>query len=264
MGSHSLEVGTLIRAAEHLAPLPSSASRLSVLVREQGPDLEEITQTVRLDLALAGQVIGAANARNSGGEDSIDTVEQAIVQLGNATILEIVQRGLEGPETERSKASETEAKLWKHSILCALATEGFEHFAKTRVMSETFATALLHDLGSLVLERKPQSEGTPSLAHANLGARVARHWGIPARICNGIEHHHTPLLAQDGPTRRLCSQVLLGDAVAAEVGGACSSGDPVAFSPALAGSMGISRKGFDGLCEHTSRRYQSVIDSYAA
>jgi putative nucleotidyltransferase with HDIG domain len=263
MSPHSLEVGTLIRAADSLAPLAPSASRLAKLIQESDHDLELIRSTVRFDLALTGRLLGAANAASPGGSDPITSIEEATKQLGQDATLELLQGLLPPPNTDPI-APQREESLWKHSILCALSTESFEQFGRTIVMPETFATALLHDLGRLVLERQPQSEQIAPLAHAQLGARIARHWGIPARICAGIEHHHAPLAAEDGPTRRLCSQVLLSDAVANEIGEGCGSDEPVHFSASLAGSLGLSSRGFEAICERTSSRYQRVMDSYAA
>jgi len=264
MSPHSIEIGSLIRAAEHLAPLSASAIRLSDLLGDERCDLEEITRTVRFDLALTGRFLGAANASSAGGTQPIISVEDASMQLGSAAVLEMVHRSLGPQEQSPDPVSGKEQALWKHSVLCAIATEGIEHYAKSQVMPEAFATALLHDVGGLLLARQPQSDGLPPFSHAQLGARVARQWGLPAMICAGIEHHHAPLNAGDGPARQLCAQVLLGDAVASEIDENCGLGEPVPFSPALAGSLGLTQKGFLGLCEETKCRYESVIHSYAA
>lgn len=266
MSTHSSDAQSPLLATEHLGPLPLSAQRLTRLMQDPRRDLEEITRTLRLDLALAGQVIGAANMTLAASLEPVTSVEGATRHLGGAAILKMIQRGLQLDQQVSldAPADSGEALLWKHSILCALATEGFEHFAKTRVLPETFATALLHDLGNLVLARRPQSELISPQLHAELGAQLARHWGLPARICTAIEQHHSPLAAPDAASRRLCSQVLLSEAVAGELGLTLGQEQPVPFSPELAGSLGLSRRGFGGLCAETDARYQSVMHSYAA
>jgi len=266
MSTHSTDAQSLLLTADHLAPLPLSAQRLTRLMQDPRCDLEEITRTLRLDLALAGQVIGAANISFAASEEPISTVEDATRRLGGATILEMIQRGLQLEQRIAldAPADSGEGLLWKHSILCALATEGIEHFAKTRVLPDTFAAALLHDLGSLVLARQQRVELISPQLHADLGAQLARRWGLPARICTAIEKHHSPLAAPDADSRRLCSQVLLSEAVAAELGQSLEHGEPVRFTPELAGSLGLSRRGFDGLCAETDARYRGVMHSYAA
>ena len=114
------------------------------------------------------------------------------------------------------------------------------------------------------MARHGELEAVAPLAHAQLGARAARQWGLPECICSAIEHHHSPLGAADAKARRLSSQVLLSEAVATEVGGSWTFAEPVPFTPALAGSLGMSRRGFEGLCQATSARYHKVMDSYAA
>ena len=150
---------------------------------------------------------------------------------------------------------------------------------------EAFAAALLHDVGKLVLarhlggdaiesihrltlERGMTSEVAErallSIGHAQLGARVARSWGLPEAISLGIEHHHTPLSAPDETSRRLCTQILLGDAVASTLEADCDLGIRSRFSSAIAGSLGINARGFDALCADVSDRHERVLAMYAA
>jgi HD-like signal output (HDOD) protein len=103
--------------------------------------------------------------------------------------------------------------LWRHSVAAALAAESMGSMCKAQIPPESYAAALLHDVGKLVLARfldpdrlsylqRSQNEGhcNPLQAemeilevnHAELGGLVARHWGLPERIALGIQYHHDP------------------------------------------------------------------------
>jgi putative nucleotidyltransferase with HDIG domain len=178
-----------------------------------------------------------------------------------------------------------EGQLWRHSVASALAIERSGRYGKRPVRPEAFAVALLHDVGKLVLARhlradhvasirRMQDDGVVDLdeaersvvavGHAQLGARIARHWQLPESIALGIEHHHSPLCGPDEESRLLCAQVQLADAVAAKIGHSCGDGHIGGFTPALAGSLGMTIDAFDELCVDVERRLDDVLESYEA
>jgi putative nucleotidyltransferase with HDIG domain len=281
-----VDVDVLIRDATELEPLPASAIRLAALVCDDDPDLEEMVETIRLDEALTGRLLGAANSAASGARSEITTVRDAVIRLGPGTVLSLSIGASVGPvmRSELPAYGLSEGALWKHSVTTALAAERAGRHCRAIVTPEAFSAALLHDLGKLVMERHLSAEAVRSvqaareqlgidmdeaerevlsIGHAQVGAHVARNWGLPESIALGIEHHHVPLSAPDQNSRRLCSVILLADAVASQIGAPCTSRE-VGFSPVLAGSLGITSAGFEGLCADVEARLEDVLAAYGS
>jgi HD-like signal output (HDOD) protein len=117
-------------------------------------------------------------------------------------------------------------------VAAAVATTVLDARTDADVPVEAFTSALLHDLGKLVisrvLDRKPaetahhrfanlQERRTTDaeievlgLDHAALGAVAATHWHLPERVATGICFHHSPSATLDP----IASVVNVADALA--------------------------------------------------
>jgi len=285
MKTELVEVAALIREASELEPLPASTARLATLVTGEEFELDEVAETIRLDEALTGRLLGAANSARSGARVTVSTVDQAVLRLGPGAVLALALGSGVGARMRQALPGYglSEGELWRHSVAAALAVERSRRYSRCPVQPEAFAAALLHDLGKLVLSRHLSPETLATLGearqarglsmdeaehevlgtgHAAIGASVARHWGLPDSICLAIEHHHAPLDAPDERSRRLCSLIRLADATAKEVRAACGEDARNEFGPSIAGSLGINSAGFEALCEDVSRRFDEVLERY--
>jgi HD-like signal output (HDOD) protein len=210
-----LDLHQLIAKAYDLEPIPMSGTKLANLVADPESTLESIIQVVALDQALAARTLRAANSAASAARSQITTVKDAVVRLGRSTILTLgfgakVRQQLQQPLPEFGLA---ENVLWRHSVAAALAVESMGVLGKVPIPPESYAAALLHDIGKLVLARfldpelqgylhRAQEEGrcNPLQAemeilevnHAELGGMIARHWGLPNSLSLGIQYHHSP------------------------------------------------------------------------
>jgi len=112
-----------------------------------------------------------------------------------------------------------DGEMWRHSVAAAVATSVLDARTDLEVPTEAFTSALLHDVGKLVisrvLDRKPAEAAHRRFAnlkerrttdaevellgldHAALGAVAAVHWQLPELISTGICFHHSPDAAPD-------------------------------------------------------------------
>ena len=281
-----VDLNALVRDADDLDPLPASAMRLAGLVTDDDWDLGAIAEIIRLDQALTGRLLGAANSAMSGARRTIDSVEQAVMRLGPGTVLALAIGSAVKGEMQRAlpEYGLSEGVLWRHAVAAALAADLARHHCKMPISTEAFAAALLHDIGKLLLARHLEPEAITFLqraaeeaglsseeaevevlrvGHAELGALVARRWGLPETICVAIQYHHRPVLCADETGRRLSLQVALADAVAIEIGEVCGDGHSApTFTPALASALGISVMGFEALCEDARTHLDHVLEAY--
>ncbi|MEX1024298.1 MAG: HDOD domain-containing protein, partial [Planctomycetota bacterium] len=272
-------------ASDRLPISPASARLIHALVR---PDWRagELADIVRADAALSERLLRAANARRAPGSEPIDTIEQALVCVGPGLTLALaVSEALREPfQADVPPYGLGTGVLWRHSIAAVLATEESAQSCRFPIPPAAYAAALLHDAGKLVLGRYAEEELLERLVdsakllgigrgeartvvleafHAELGALLVEAWGLSPLIAEAVRHHHAPLMASDPAARRLCSQILLADSVAALVGTPCGQGSPPAFDAALAGSLQISEASYAQLVARVGDRLESVLELYA-
>jgi putative nucleotidyltransferase with HDIG domain len=281
-----IDVEALVRDAQQLDPLPASAARLAGQLSDHDWNLSEISETIGLDQALTGRLLSAANSVLSGSRHRIATIDQAVMRLGPGNVLSIALGASVSRQMKQAlpEFGLSEGELWRHSVAAALAIEQARFFIKKEVKPEAFAAALLHDIGKLLLARHLDSEtitfvqraceegGFSSeeaerevlhVDHAELGALVTRKWSLPEPISLAIQYHHSPFSATDEASRTLCFQIALADAVATTLGVPCGESQPIPdFTPALAGSLGITEQGFRRLCAEVEARLDEVISIY--
>ena len=282
-----IELDEVLDDARSLEPLPASASRLASLLAGDSWDMQEVCGAVRLDEALTGRLLGVANSARSGAREQVGTVELAVMRLGTGAVLGVALGNAvrKNYQTALPAYGLDEGGLWRHSVATALAVEEMRNFGVRSVPPEAFSTALLHDVGKLVLARHLTPEvleylrnyegadgygfgpdverAVLSTDHAALGAVVARAWGLQKAIADGIEHHERPLGARPDAGRYLALLVSCADAAAVQAGAMCGS---LAASPTFthmhAEGLGIGRKAFDELSLTVMKRLQQVLQAY--
>lgn len=277
-----LDLHQLIAKAYDLDPIPMSGTKLANLVADPDSSLESITQVVSLDQALTARVLRVANSAASAARAQITTVKDAVVRLGRSAIVTLgmgakVRQQLQQPLPEFGLA---ENVLWRHSVAAALAVESMGILGKAPIPPESYAAALLHDIGKLVLARfldpetltylrRAQEEGrcNPLQAemeilevnHAELGGMIARHWGLPNSLALGIQYHHSP--TDDLPP--VCRVVCVADQLAKVVVPESMVPQPYPENheesfAALRVDAALKKK----ICEAVSARFSKVLDMF--
>jgi HD-like signal output (HDOD) protein len=210
----------LIYKAQELQPLPASVVRLANLAESPETDLDEITEVISYDQALTGRLLRAANSAASASATPIRAPREAMFRLGTARVLALAIASSVNTFLQRDATAYglSEGQLWRHSVAAAVVAETLPEFTIQDLPTETFAAALLHDIGKLVMGRflnredleflrRAQSDGglDPLAAeiqvlrvhHGELGGIVAQHWALPERIVKGIIYHHEPAAGLD-------------------------------------------------------------------
>ncbi len=285
MSSDLIDLDLLVEEAQSLEPLPASTLRLATVIANEDWNVRDVSEIVRLDQALTGRILGAANSVVSGSRHRITSIDQAIVRMGPGAVLSMaigdsVKNDMKAAVPQYGLS---EGELWRHSIAAALTVENARSFCRVPIGPQAFATALLHDLGKLVLARhldptilsfltracgddgRTEEEAEQEIlnvGHAEVGAIVARYWKLPESISLGIQYHHVPSAAPDEETRKLCYQLQLADAVATAIGAGCGEASQEGLTPAIADRLGISQSMFDELCERVSERFSQVVAAY--
>lgn len=268
----------LIHQAQELKPLPASAVRLAGLVSSVETDLDEICEVIAYDQALTLALLRAANSAADAGANGITQMHEAVFRLGAARILALaLGAGAGGLLKQRAPAyGLSEGALWRHSVAAVTAAEILSEFATETLPPETFATALLHDVGKLVMSRfvgeseldlihRAQTEGgldplaaesqILSVHHGELGGIIAQHWKLPERIVKGIIYHHTPAAGND----LICDVIYAVNLIAKSVE---APPHPIRLEAEMLEKLGLLESHLGPLAAGTQSHFESVSARY--
>jgi HD-like signal output (HDOD) protein len=177
--------------------------------------MREIAEVISQDQALAARVLKTVNSAFYGLRQSVGTLPLALTILGVREIISLVL-GISilsaFPESSDTELF-SQRTLWRDSARCAHAAKELAHTVGLgRLGSEAFLSALVHDIGLIVLDqhfhdeftavlRAVQREGIEPLAaetrilgttHASIGAWLAERWLFPKPLVEAIAYHHCP------------------------------------------------------------------------
>lgn len=236
-----------------LGDLPAQPQAYTALLHAlDNPDasLDEVARLVEQDLAIAAKCLQLANSAFFGLPRRVGTVQHAVRLLGLDTVRMLVctvalfQTFAPRP----GHASGGLAELQAHSLVAArLAARLMPDPGRA---DEAFMTALLHDVGKLILATRPVAArggqaghgwlaaaahavqtGLPlveaerahlGVTHAEVGAYLLGLWGLPPVVLEAVAFHHQP----DRLSARafdLLGAVHVADALASQALGAPAS-----------------------------------------
>ena len=203
MISHPINVEKIQSELTELPVAPQILPKLQAMVSDCNTNPDDIRDMIRLDPALTSMILKTANSAYFNPGYHIDSVDDAIMQLGFSDVYQIVAMlafsdllagalptyGLEPGE------------FWKRSVSCALAMEKL-----ARKYSEdpgvAYTIGLLHGIGMIFLEREiteapiirfrsslPEDMAIASeemeifgINHAKVGAAMMRKWGFSDEV----------------------------------------------------------------------------------
>lgn len=277
-----IDLLALTRSANDLEALPTSVTRLAAIASKEDWNVREIEETVALDQALSLRLLRAANSAASAARMPIATIREAVVRVGLGSLLSMATATSVRGSLSRAvpELGLSEGEMWRHAVGTALAAEAAQGFCDVSLPPETYAAALLHDIGKLVLARflEPDILRVLALAreeghlsglraetelltvhHGELGGLIAQNWQLPSRLVTGIIHHHTPDLADDV----IADAVHVANVAAMRVGaGHCTDEQDARPQPNPMARLKLTPKGFEGLCQQVGRRLDQVLAQY--
>ncbi len=207
----------LPQVKDAMALIPPFPQLLISLLKEiQSPvaSASSVGKIAANDPALAASLIRTVNSAAFGLNRKITSVAEAVNYLGFSNVKAMVLRlQLETSMGGNTGSDPDLQDLWVHSLIVSHIADCLGR--RVHGVDRGFASTLglLHDIGKLITHtRFPQEakqlrawrctdESQHLLAeekrllgvnHADLGANVAAHWGLPADLVRAIRFHHAP------------------------------------------------------------------------
>ena len=193
--------------------LPVLSKRANALQKEavkEDPDIQKIGSIVRLDPTLTSQVLKTANSPFYRGLQTVETIREAVIRLGQNEVVNIVMTVIHKGNfnSDVPIIKQNQSRLWNHLVACALGSLWTtKHLSMETLVPKAFISGLLHDMGKIYLltalekiMKSREIDFKPSAAligkildslHAEQGYHLLRQWNIPEKYAVIARDHHT-------------------------------------------------------------------------
>lgn len=247
-----------------LPALPAALVRVLPLLCDPASSWDDVERVVRHDQALTAAVLRLANSAAYGAPGRRFDLRSALVRVGRTGLRQELARLKMSSVLGGANAAfglQT-GEMWRGALAGALAAEEIAAAHHRSLAGTAFLCALLRDIGKLALnvgygERygsmvaEFNAEGRTFVEaerlalgfdHAQLGAEMARRWGLPPEVADAIEHHHAPPTPSQGSTNPLTDLVHAADAVCRWMGpGVGTDGMSYTFDTGVQERLGVDR-----------------------
>ena len=199
---------------DEIPPIPIVVQRLIQEIANPRSSARTVSRIAQTDPVLAATFLKVVNSAYYGLRHPVTSLDQAVAMLGYRTIHSLVMHygfaRIFGSGGDR-KVYRTE-DLWVHSLAVSLAAQALAKNVEGVDVGFVATLGLLHDIGKLVIATKYPKQieeaweqaaaaGKTYLArerdlfgadHTQLGAHLARQWGLPENLATAIRLHHAP------------------------------------------------------------------------
>lgn len=208
-------------AMEQVKPIPQIALKIIRMIHDQNHSLLDMAEDVRQDQIISAQVIRLCHSVLFSSRLSIDSIDRALVMLGEKRFLQlVVSASLENFYPENGHGySLCKGGVYKHALGTAVICEKLADFTGRAKLDIAYTAGLLHDIGKVVLDqymanasplfyRRTQMDGMDLIAveeeqfgitHTEVGGQLAERWSLPETLTDSIRHHHHPENAAVSP-----------------------------------------------------------------
>ena len=202
----------LIENEINLPSPPAIAVQILNTVQNEDAAMCDLAQIIAADPALTGKMLQISNSGFYSLKSEVTSIDRALSVLGTNIIKNIALSFVIATDLRGDKESGFDFdKYWRRSVTSAVAAELLAQELGEKD-DDIFVTALLHDIGMLVIFLHKQSEYSELLQQAELseqtiatfetekynfdhqqvGSTLINKWGLPERISTAISFHHSP------------------------------------------------------------------------
>lgn len=215
-----MELADIIEKIDSLKPVSITGNRIMEIVSDPNSSLSEIVDVVKYDQGMTANLLRICNSSYFGLKKQIVSVKQAVAYLGQDKVANLAMMGNSAGNFSgvQNGYNLTAGELWRYSVSSALIAQDLAEKKHLKNMPHLFTSALLKDIGKVVLSDyiteafedimarvkndamtfAEAEKAVIGIDHAELGARVAENWNFNPAMVFIIRHHHDPLKALPG------------------------------------------------------------------
>ena len=210
----------IVASISKLPPFPKVAQRLLGMTEDLEVGVNRLAEVVQLDASITANVLKMVNSPLYALPRKVENMEQALAFLGTEKFREVVLTSFTSGILSDSQPGYDmpSGELWRHSLATALMTKILSRRAGYEPGPALYTSALLHDIGKVVLSNFIQDK-VPAilelvatgrsfleaehevlgLDHAKLGALIGKAWHFADDMVDLIGFHHQPEKRGDWP-----------------------------------------------------------------
>lgn len=193
-----------------LPSLPHFLLKLLIACDQEEVSIGDLAALLRQDPALSAKVIASASMRPPAGTARRGLLLSALHTLGVDEVRGIaLNSALQGATLKSSADWHEVRQLWRHAVVTAQMAQALADKIAYVDTEEAYMAGLLHDIGrnalgacypaeymntqagshdeSVLMARESRILG---VNHAEIGAAIARKWGVRSFLADAIRYHH--------------------------------------------------------------------------
>lgn len=205
----------ILASIHQIPPFPQVVFKAMDIIRNPQYIVSDLVEVIRLDQSITANILKLCNSAYFGLPRKVSSLKEAVVYLGTNQLRQVLLTSGAKKIYDRSENgySYFAGELWRHALACALMSQVLvRHLRLPLDENDVFTTALLHDVGKVVLstyvsqeyaeiEIMVKEEKLPfhdverrvlGFDHAEIGGRLAELWQFPDSIVAAIRFHHQP------------------------------------------------------------------------
>jgi putative nucleotidyltransferase with HDIG domain len=281
---NTLEVSPdeIAAATRSLKPIPQIALKVMRMMCNEDCVMDDLASEIRQDQVISAKILNLANSVIMGMSSPIDSIERALIVLGEKKLFQLVLSAATDMLFARGKSggySLCKGGIFHHALATAMTAYEISVFSGHGVPDIAYTAGLLHDIGKAALDqfvtdapsffyRSIRDNGMDlcqtekeifGMSHTEVGAVLARKWKLPENLVNAIQYHHTPQLAPGD--MELVTMVNLADLILSsfEVGYQLGESNMGQLGQRLV-QLGLSKRDFPVIVDRIPRTvFQSVM-----
>ncbi len=211
------DVQRLIEEQINLPSPPAIAAQILKTVQDEDASMQDLSKIISADPALTAKMLRVANSGIYAISAEIKSIDRALSVLGTNVITNTALSFVIFNELKGSIQGGFDFNhYWQRSVTTGVAAELLTKMLQQR-NEEIFVTALLHDIGVLVMYMRKGEEYSQLIKerkkhgghlvdfeqrkygfnHQQVGTTLLSSWGLPESIAEPIRYHHNPHLSPD-------------------------------------------------------------------
>jgi putative nucleotidyltransferase with HDIG domain len=206
-------VKKIIDGTKTLIAPPDVWFRFNEAVNTPNTTIQDISEIVKTDPSLVANVLKVVNSPFYGIRSKVDTISRAISIIGLDDLYNIITSVVAVNSFSKIATDLVKpATFWRHSFCTAILAKKIARSCNVLHTERLYVIGLLHDIGSLLLYAQYPAESekiikessgdeelhyriekeTLGFTHADIGAELLKHWGLPDSLTQAIQKHHEP------------------------------------------------------------------------